>query len=185
VAGRRRPPANAPGAHFLPAWLAAEIVRGAQIRPDHLVFDLGAGLGALTAPLAASGARVVAVEINRGYAESLARRFASHPNVSVVTGDLRTVPLPGRDFRVVANLPFATTTDLLRRLLDAPAPRLVRADLVVERGFALRAIRSVSRQRLRWNRCYEIRFVRSVPARYFHPPPAVDAALLVIERVMK
>jgi 23S rRNA (adenine-N6)-dimethyltransferase len=184
VAARRRPPANAPGAHFLPPWLAADIVRGALIRPDDLVFDLGAGLGALTAPLARCGARVIAVERDRGYAEGLARRFSSHPNVSVVTGDVRTVPLPGKDFRVVANLPFATTTEVLRRLLGGPSARLVRADLVVERGFAVRAIRS-GLPGLRWAWRYDIRLVRSVPARLFRPPPAVDAALLVIERVVK
>jgi 23S rRNA (adenine-N6)-dimethyltransferase len=177
VAGRRHAPANPSGAHFLSARLAADLVRGAGVGPGDLVFDLGAGLGALTAPLAATGARVVAVERHPGYARSLARRF---PGVTVVHGDLLTVPLPGRDFRVVANIPFAITSPLLRRLLDRGASRLSRADLVVEYGAARRL--TGSPRDAWWAARYAIRLARRIPAGCFRPVPAVDAALLVVER---
>ncbi len=139
------------------------------------MLDLGAGRGALTAPLAATGARVVAVEINPEYAQSLRHRFAGVPNVSVVAGDLRRVPLPQRDFRVVANIPFDTTTGLLRRLLDPPGSLLVRADLVVQ-------CEAVRRPDPWWSARYDFRRVRWIPAAAFRPPPAVDATLLVVER---
>jgi 23S rRNA (adenine-N6)-dimethyltransferase len=176
VVGRRWPATpNASGTHFLPARLAAEIVRHARVGAGDLVLDLGAGRGALTAPLAATGARVVAVEINPGYAESLRRSFAGTPNVSVVAGDLRRIPLPQRDFRVVANIPFDTTTELLRRLLDPIESRLVRADLVVQYD-------AVRRPDPWWSARYDFRRVRWIPAAAFRPPPSVDAAVLVIER---
>jgi len=62
------------------------------------------------------------------------------PNVTVVAADLRTVALPRRDFHVVANIPFATTQALLRRLLDPPRPALKSALLVVEAGAAPRPV---------------------------------------------
>ena len=43
-----RPAAS--GVHFLLPRIAAELVHAARIGPGDLVFDLGAGLGALTAP---------------------------------------------------------------------------------------------------------------------------------------
>jgi 23S rRNA (adenine-N6)-dimethyltransferase len=183
VAGRPWQPPNPSGAHFLAPRTAAELVRGAGVGPGDLVFDLGAGLGALTAPLAATGARVVAVERNRGYARSLTRRFASAGNVTVVEADLREVPLPGRPFRVVANIPFATTSVLLGRLMDRNASRLARADLVVEYGAAKRLTGPPRDARTRWWAArYDLRVVRRVPARCFRPVPGVDAAVLVIER---
>src|SRR5262245_18815437 len=63
VVGRARPVPNHAGAHFLQdRGVAAELVRRAGVRPGDLVLDLGAGSGAITAPLAAAGARVLAIE---------------------------------------------------------------------------------------------------------------------------
>jgi 23S rRNA (adenine-N6)-dimethyltransferase len=169
------------GAHFLRPRLAADIVRRSGVGPGDLVLDLGAGLGALTAPLAATGARVVAVEKQPSYARGLARRLGH--TVTVVEGDLLTVPLPRRDFRVVANIPFGTTTALLRRLLDPGASRLVRADVVVQYGVARKLTGVPGDARTRWwTARYRIRLVRRIPAACFQPPPSVDAALLVVER---
>jgi 23S rRNA (adenine-N6)-dimethyltransferase len=183
VPGRQRPPATPPGAHFLLPRVAADIVRAARVGDGDLVFDLGAGLGALTAPLAATGARVVAVERHPGYARSLARRFDGRTGVRVVAGDLLTVPLPRRAFRVVANIPFATTAALLRRLLAAGAPPLARADLVVEYGVARRLTGPPRDGQARWWAArYDARIARRLPAACFDPPPRVDAALVTITR---
>ena len=80
------------------------------------MLDLGAGYGAITAALAVSGARVIAVERDPRSAAVLRRRVSRNPLVSVVEADLREIPLPHRDFLVVANIPFAISTFLLRRL---------------------------------------------------------------------
>jgi 23S rRNA (adenine-N6)-dimethyltransferase len=172
VPGRQRPPATPPGAHFLLPRVAADIVRAARVGDGDLVFDLGAGLGALTAPLAATGARVVAVERHPGYARSLARRFDGRTGVRVVAGDLLTVPLPRRAFRVVANIPFATAAALLRRLLAPGAPPLARADLVVEYGVARRLTGPPRDGQARWWAArYDARIARRLPAACFDPPP--------------
>lgn len=177
--GRRSAP-NAAGAHFLRNRPALDLVRLAGPGPGDLVLDLGAGLGALTGPLAATGARVVAVEREESYVRSLRRRFATTPTVSVVTGDLLAVPLPRRDFHVVANIPFATTAALLRRLLDPAGTRLASAHLVVEWGAARRL---VSRPAPWWSARYELRAVRRLRRDAFVPPPTVDAEVLAIRRV--
>jgi 23S rRNA (adenine-N6)-dimethyltransferase len=171
-----------PGVHFLLPRIAVEIVRAAGVGPGDLVFDLGAGLGALTAPLAASGARVVAVEINPGYARRLANR---HPSVRVVVADLRTVPLPRQPFHVVANIPFATTSVLVRRLLDVGGPPLTRADLVVEEGAARRLAgppRDAAARRRHAH--FAIRVGRRLPPGCFTPPPRVAAAVVTIRRYL-
>lgn len=182
---RRAPAASSPGpptqrgAHFLRgARLAADIVRAAGVGPDDLVFDLGAGLGALTAPLAATGATVVAVERDPRYQRRLERRFADQPRVRLVAGDVLAVPLPRRPFRVVANLPFAVTTAMLRRLLDPPASRLLAADLIVARGAAVNFASASDAATRWWASRYELRIARRLSPACFVPPPSVDAAIL-------
>jgi 23S rRNA (adenine-N6)-dimethyltransferase len=174
-------PWSARGAHFLSRALAARLVAEADVDPDDLVFDLGAGHGAITEALAASGARIIAVERDPKLVRQLERRFAAAPQVRVVHGDLRTIPLPRKHFRVVANIPFGITTELLGRLLNAG---LESGDIVVADGVSrmLTATRPGRARVLRWTVDYEFRRGRALPARCFRPVPSVDAATLLIRR---
>jgi 23S rRNA (adenine-N6)-dimethyltransferase len=161
--------------------LAAELVRDAGVGSDDLVVDLGAGTGRLTAELARVAGRVIAVELDPGLAAGLRGRWS---NVEVVEADAGRTKLPVDPFRVVANLPFSRTNDLLHLLLDDPATPLVRADLIVEWGVALkRALpwpSSVSS--VLWGAWYESAVTRRLPASAFEPPPSVDAGVLVFRR---
>ena len=179
--GARRPD-RARSQHFLrSSALAAEIVRDATICPDELVLDIGAGSGRLTAPLALAARQVVAVELDRRWAARLRGRW---PNVEVVEADAAELPLPHEPFRVVANLPFDGTTAILRNLLDDPRVALVRADVIVEWGVAVKrglpwpsTVNSVL-----WGAWYATAVARRLPRTAFDPPPSVDAGVLVIER---
>ncbi|HVX46042.1 MAG TPA: rRNA adenine N-6-methyltransferase family protein [Mycobacteriales bacterium] len=181
MSGQRSARPTPAGAHFLSPRLAARLVREASVEPNDLVFDLGAGGGAITAPLAAAGARVIAVERDARAAAKLTRRFAGDPAVRVVAGDICAIPLPRRPFRVVANVPFGVTTTLLRRLLGSSlvAGDLVLADGVV-RAVTAPAPRNV--QTLRWSLRFSFGRGLRLPARSFSPPPSVDARVLVIRR---
>ncbi len=104
----RSAPPNPAGAHFLrDQALITQLVRGSGASMGKLAVDLGAGHGAITEALAAAGARVIAVERDPRLARQLRRRFDSQASIRVVEADLRCVPLPRRDFIVVANPPFA------------------------------------------------------------------------------
>ena len=176
---------NPAGAHFLTdRSLIAQLVRASGAGAGDLVFDMGAGYGALTAPLARTGARVIAIEIDPRLAERLRRRFDGEPQVGVVEDDLCRVPLPRRPFRVVASPPFALTTLLCRRLLGDRSIQLSGAELVLEWGAAkwLANPEPRDRETARWAARYEMRLVRRVPAVSFSPPPKSDAAYLRIRR---
>jgi 23S rRNA (adenine-N6)-dimethyltransferase len=163
------------GRHFLrSSKLAAELVRAARIRPGDLVLDLGAGTGTLTTALACARARVVPVEVDRELAAALRARFPD-----VVEGDARSIELPRRPFKVVANLPFGGGTEILRRLLD-PGGALTSADVVVEWGLATKraAVWPSTQLSTYWAAWFELSVVRRLPRCVFAPPPSVDAGVL-------
>jgi 23S rRNA (adenine-N6)-dimethyltransferase len=182
-AGRRRL-----GQHFLASSrLASQVVADAGVTGVDRVVELGAGRGVLTGAIAERAAQVLAVELDPKLVSVLARRFVRTRNVAVLRADARDAPLPANPYRVVANLPFGVTGAVLRRLLDAPASGLERADLIVQW--------QVARERQRvgdapptdllgasWGPWWEFRRGRRLPAGCFRPRPSVDAAVLVVTR---
>jgi len=124
---------------------------------------------------------VVAVELDPHWAAHLRGRWR---NVQIIEADAAALRLPWEPFRVVANLPFGRTTDLLHLLLDDPRTPLTRADLIVQWGVALKrglpwpsTLNDVV-----WGAFYETSVTRRLPRIAFEPPPAVDAGVLVVRR---
>jgi 23S rRNA (adenine-N6)-dimethyltransferase len=148
------------------------------------VLDLGAGGGALTRALAAARTRVRAVELDAAALAELRTRFGGDPRVEVVEGDATLVPLPDEPFAVVANLPFAAGTGILRRLLGDPHVPLTQLDAIVEWGLAAKrtAVWPSTLLGCTWGAWYELSVVRRVPRACFAPPPSVDAAVLRAKR---
>ena len=164
--------------------VAAELVRDAGISSTDHVWEIGAGSGRLTAPLAEHAGHVVAVERDPILAQGLRRRFAGSHTVEVVEGDALRVPMPSRPFRAFGNIPFAVTTPILRRLLDDPGTLLVRADLLMQLEAARKraAVSPSTLLTLGWAPWWEFALVRRVGRLGFEPAPSVDAGLLVVTR---
>lgn len=86
------------------------------------VVEVGPGLGSLTLGLLATGARVVAVEVDPRLAAQLPKTVGQlHPDAPfmVVTADAMTVTeLPGEPNALVANLPYNISVPVLLHLLE-------------------------------------------------------------------
>ncbi|HVO79834.1 MAG TPA: 16S rRNA (adenine(1518)-N(6)/adenine(1519)-N(6))-dimethyltransferase RsmA [Terriglobales bacterium] len=97
------------------------------------VLEIGPGRGALTSLLARRARRLIAVELDRVLAAQLRMQFALASNVEIIEGDILTIDLdtlfgpkpgstrPGMELapervRVVGNLPYYITSDILLRL---------------------------------------------------------------------
>jgi 23S rRNA (adenine-N6)-dimethyltransferase len=164
-----------------PRW-AAHLVADARVPARATVIDVGAGTGALTRLLVASGARVIAVEWHPGRAEHLRELFPrADGTVVVVQCDARDLRLPRRPYHVVANPPFHVTAALLRRLLQ-PGSRLVSAHLVLQEPAVRRWVSASAPGYARWSRTFELSGGTRVPRRAFDPRPRVDARVLVVRR---
>src|SRR6202051_3833477 len=124
------------GQHFLADdGFALQIVDALGEVSQNTVLEIGPGRGVLTSLLAKRAKRLIAVELDRVLAAQLRLRFGMFSNVEVIEADILSVDLdslfgprpglrrPGIEFKptpakVVGNLPYYITSDILLRLLD-------------------------------------------------------------------
>lgn len=167
------------------------IARLAGIGPGDRVVEVGAGLGSLTLALAETGARIVAVEVDRGVLPLLREVAQPHPNITVVEADAMATDWssllgdePG--WVLVANLPYNVATPLICDLLDG-APQIERMLVMVQREAAERFC-AVPRTpqygavTVKISYWATARIAGFVPASVFVPRPKVESALADIRR---
>jgi 16S rRNA (adenine1518-N6/adenine1519-N6)-dimethyltransferase len=124
------------GQHFLtsPEW-AGRIVDALGDVSENTVLEVGPGRGILTSLLVPRARRVIAVEIDRVLAAQLRLKFGMARNVEILEADILAIdfdslfgPKPGlgrpgieikpEPAKVVGNLPYYITSDILLRLFE-------------------------------------------------------------------
>src|SRR5260370_6240322 len=92
---------------------------------ERVWLEIGAGHGEMTRHLAASGARVIAVELDPKLLQSLQSLEREFPLVQKVGGDILSLALDkitgGSRFSVYGNLPYSITSPILHRLFEYAA----------------------------------------------------------------
>ena len=165
------------------------IVDAAELSPADTVLEIGPGIGTLTQGLAETGARVVAVELDKKLPAVLAETLKGYDNVTIVPGDIlklnimETLGLPaGERFKVVANLPYYITTPIIMTLLEQRLP-IERLVTMVQKEVAVRmTARPGSKDYGALSIAVQYftvpRMVMDVPPRSFLPAPEVTSAVI-------
>ena len=124
------------GQHFLADdSFALQIVDTLGDVSQNTVLEIGPGRGILSSLLAKRVRRLIAVELDRVLAAQLRLRFGMFPNVEVIEADILSIdfdslfgPKPGlrrpgielrpEPVKVIGNLPYYITSDILLRLFE-------------------------------------------------------------------
>ena len=180
--------------HFLEAAGVDKLVAALNLQPDDSILEIGPGRGALTRPLAARTARVLAVEVDRDLAAALESEHL--PNVSVMCADVLAIDLTeaihrwleeaagSRAVRVVGNLPYNISSPILFRLLElAPAAGLLDATLMLQKEVADRLVARVGTSEygvltMLTALGADVTRVLSLPPGAFRPAPKVSSAVV-------
>src|SRR5436305_10379895 len=137
VSSARVPPRKPKlGQHFLTdSSVVPKILDALGDISQSTVLEIGPGRGALTSMLVRRARRVIAVETDRVLTATLRMHFSLMPNIEIIEGDILAIDLdtifgpkpgstrPGMEHepervRVVGNLPYFITSDILLRLFE-------------------------------------------------------------------
>ncbi|MGE0479267.1 MAG: 16S rRNA (adenine(1518)-N(6)/adenine(1519)-N(6))-dimethyltransferase RsmA [Phycisphaerae bacterium] len=180
--------------------LMRKAAAAAELSAADVVLEVGPGTGSLTELLLAPGARVIAVEIDRGLQALLAAQFAGQPRFTLICGDAlatkhelnpelisalqRATPAERGARKLVANLPYQIATPLLMELLygDPPLERMVITiqQEVAERLTAAPRTDAYGPLAVIMQSLAQLERLARLPASAFWPRPAVESELVRI-----
>ena len=181
------------GQNFLVDPSTAEmIVSRSQISSNDVVLEIGAGLGALTIPVASIARQVIAIERDRQLTRLLKTELLSHQisNVTLIEEDILKMDI--RDLTdqydqkllVIGNLPYNISSQVLIMLIHN-RNAFSRAVFMFQKELAQRLTaapgnKDYGRITVMLQYCSEIRSIATVKAAQFFPSPKVDSEVLEI-----
>lgn len=185
------------GQHFLRnPRILEKIADAAALSPADTVLEVGPGEGTLTALLLARAGKVFAVEKDARLVPLLQTRFAAEIasgtleliHADILALDTKRYTLNAKRWKVVANLPYYITGQFLRKFLQETKRPPSSMTLLLQKEVAKRIIARDGRKSLLSLsvKAYGTpRYIGTIPAGAFSPPPKVDSAIIAIEEISK
>lgn len=161
------------------------IIKTAGVKAGDNVLEVGPGLGTLTKKLLETRAEIYGVEKDEHLAQDLKNQL-KQTNFKLFTGDILRFDLTNlpAGYKVVANIPYYLTSNLIRNLTESKNPPSS-ITLLVQKEVAERicarpgkmSLLSVSSQLY-----YSCNLSIVVPSDKFTPPPKVDSQVVHLIR---
>lgn len=165
----------------------ARIIDSINPQPDQHLLEIGPGQAALTDALAASGAQLDCVELDRDLARYLEQRFSGNDRVrihqhNVLKFDIASLQPEPQSLRIIGNLPYNISTPVLFHLLKRHQlidDMVFMLQLeVVQRMEATCGDKNYGRLGLMLQYYCRVEHLFNVPSAAFSPRPKVSSAIV-------
>lgn len=167
------------GQNFLTRYkVVNDMVRIAKITPDDNILEIGGGLGILTHSINSITDKLTIIEKDQVLAKHLVKTF---PDINVIHADALKEKWP-EDVKLIANLPYAITSSILKKILhsDVEIAVVMIQKEVAERCVAKLGSRDYSKLTVLCNLHASIKKFFVVEPDAFYPRPKVVSAIIQI-----
>lgn len=191
LAGHNIRPKKQLGQNFLtnPA-TASMIAKLSGISPEDVVLEIGAGLGALTIPLACTSQKVYAVETDRRIINILKTEIHLNKlsNIVIIKNNILHFDIKafaekvGRKIVIIGNLPYNISSQILVKIINS-RNMVSRAVLMFQKELAQRITaqpncKDYGRLAVMLQYSSDIKKLTEVKASLFYPKPKVDSEVI-------
>ena len=163
--------------------LVRRLVRVAKLNSSDTIYEIGPGLGIITAELSRVAERVIAIEKDSALVRRLRERFRTIKNVEIVEGDFLEHSVTRPDYKIFASIPFNLTASIVRKILwTRPTP--TDAFLIMQREPARRfaGLGGETLFSITAKPYFEFDITARLKKTDFVPVPDVESVLLRIHR---
>ena len=172
------------GQHFLvDRTVLDKIIKTANLKKTDTILEIGPGVGTLTIELAKQSRKVIAVEKDKRLLIPLQSVLRGFSNVRIINEDILNYSLPTTNYKLIADIPYYITGEVIKRFLTAKVkPSLI--VLLVQKEVAKRIVAGpgkMSLLALSVQLYGDPEIIADVPRSVFFPAPDVDSAILKIE----
>lgn len=176
------------------SFILNHIVDFAELVPNNMVVEVGAGAGTLTEVIAQREAQVLAIELDRSLIPILQLRLKDYSNIEVLQGDVLSLDLDQivkerghtAPYKIVANLPYQISkpflTCVFRQLKGLSDGVILVQKEVAQKVVAQPGTEGYGMLSLAAAWFGECSIVLELEPEFFTPAPPVDSALLRIQR---
>ena len=176
------------GQHFLQDSRVIEnIISSINLKKKDHIVEIGPGLGALTQKLLQTNCHIDAIEVDRDLAKNLNEKFSKYGNFKLHLADAlsfkyETNTIAERKMRVVGNLPYNISTQLILKLFDiidsVEDMHFMLQLEVVQRLTASPGDKAWGRLAILSQYHCEVTHLFNVPPNAFKPRPKVQSAVV-------
>lgn len=162
--------------------IAKRIVDMANISPEEVVLEIGAGKGVLTQLLLEKGASVIAFEVDRELFSFLKEKF--HEKVELIFEDFLRFSGSLKVDKCVSNIPYNISTPIIKKILDLEIPMAI---LMVQKEYAKRLIAQPCSEDYGSLSIFvqvrtKVEHLFDVEHGVFYPQPKVDSSVIKLTR---
>ena len=167
---------------------AQRLVDALELTSTDNVIEIGPGDGRVTNLLLATGAKVIAVEVDYDLIPNLIKRFGQHPNFQLRHQDVMKLDVKSlgitesKGFKMAGSLPYNISKPIILKFLTTqPTPE--KMSFIVQEEVAQDYVAQAPQASFlsNWIKLYaNIKKLETIPASQFHPQPKVGGGILVI-----
>lgn len=182
---KKKLPVRFTGQHFtIDKVLIKDAITQANLKINDTVLDIGAGKGFLTVHILQNAKKVIAIENDIDLSQILRKKFNNSKVVQVVECDFKIFEFPKNPFKVVSNIPYGITSEILKKLMFENLLNFLGGTIILQFEPAKKLFSNKIYNPLVvfYHTFYDLKFLYEINPNSFLPPPTVNSALLKIKR---